>query len=184
MTPELGGSQISALLESVPGIARVLRSPVADGIVNMIRAGARLEPFNRTDAEELIRFAIRRSLITETEGDKVLSEIKGIGYKRKAKTAARKFVPSAKKPNPFRKAVPKPVVKPVAPKPEKKVAEAATEKKATKKPVKPVKTVAKKAVKKAVKKTVKKTVKKAVKKTAKKATKKSTKDKKTTKRRR
>ena len=173
MTPELGGSQISALLESVPGIARVLRSPVADGIVNMIRAGARLEPFNRTDAEELIRFAIRRSLITETEGDKVLSEIKGIGYKRKAKTAARKFVPSAKKPNPFRKAVPKPVVKPVAPKPEKKAAKAATEKKAPKN-----------AVKTAAKKAVKKTVKKAVKKTAKKATKKSTKDKKTTKRRR
>ena len=177
MTPELGGSQISALLESVPGIARVLRSPVADGIVNMIRAGARLEPFNRTDAEELIRFAIRRSLITETEGDKVLSEIKGIGYKRKAKTAARKFVPSAKKPNPFRKAVPKPVVKPVPPKPEKTVAKTATEKKAPKNAVKT-------AAKKAVKKTVKKTVKKAVKKTAKKATKKSTKDKKTTKRRR
>ena len=177
MTPELGGSQISALLESVPGIARVLRSPVADGIVNMIRAGARLEPFNRTDAEELIRFAIRRSLITETEGDKVLSEIKGIGYKRKAKTAARKFVPSAKKPNPFRKAVPKPVVKPVPLKPEKTVAKAATEKKAPKNAVKT-------AAKKAVKKTVKKTVKKAVKKTAKKATKKSTKDKKTTKRRR
>ena len=133
MTPELGGSQISALLESVPGIARVLRSPVADGIVNMIRAGARLEPFNRTDAEELIRFAIRRSLITETEGDKVLSEIKGIGYKRKAKTAARKFVPSAKKPNPFRKAVPKPVVKPVPPKPEKKAAKATAAKKAVKK---------------------------------------------------
>ena len=42
MAADLGGSQISALLESVPGIRNVLRSPVADALVNMIRAaGAR-----------------------------------------------------------------------------------------------------------------------------------------------
>ena len=42
---ELGGSQITSLLETLPGIAQVLRSPVADAIVNLIRAGARLQEF-------------------------------------------------------------------------------------------------------------------------------------------
>ena len=41
MAADLGGSQISALLESVPGIRNVLRSPVADALVNMVRAAAR-----------------------------------------------------------------------------------------------------------------------------------------------
>ena len=31
---ELGGTQISSLMEVLPGIAQVLRSPVADAIVN------------------------------------------------------------------------------------------------------------------------------------------------------
>ena len=45
MARELGGSQISALLESVPGIANVLRSPVADALMGMIRAGAGVAEF-------------------------------------------------------------------------------------------------------------------------------------------
>ncbi len=44
MAAQLGGHQISALLESLPGSASVLRSPVADAIVNMIRAGAAEDP--------------------------------------------------------------------------------------------------------------------------------------------
>lgn len=170
MAPELGGSQISALLESVPGIARVLRSPVADAIVNMIRAGARLEPFNRTDAEELIQFAIRRGLINSVEGDQVLKEIKGIGgRKRPSKTPVKKSYPQTKKPSPFRRSVPKPPPKPVPiPTPEvkevaKKPVAAATKKKPaakkapTKAPTKAPKKVAKKAAKKSTKKSANKT---------------------------
>jgi len=50
---ELGGSQISTLLETLPGIANVLRSPVADALGSVIRAAARLTEFNIADAEEL-----------------------------------------------------------------------------------------------------------------------------------
>ena len=164
MAPELGGSQISALLESVPGIARVLRSPVADAIVNMIRAGARLEPFNRTDAEELIQFAVRRGLINSVEGDQVLREIKGIGgRKRPSKTTVKKSYPQTKKPSPFRRSVPKPAPQPVpqpvpkpVPKPAaKKVAKKTVAKAKQKKPA--AKKVAKKAAKKSTKKSTKNT---------------------------
>ena len=57
MVSELGGSQISTLLETLPGIANVLRSPVADALGNVIRAGARLADFQVQDAEELVRYA-------------------------------------------------------------------------------------------------------------------------------
>ena len=60
MVSELGGSQISTLLETLPGIANVLRSPVADALGNVIRAGARLADFQVQDAEELVRYATRR----------------------------------------------------------------------------------------------------------------------------
>ena len=63
MVSELGGSQISTLLETLPGIANVLRSPVADALGNIIRAGARLSEFNVQDAEELVRYATRRGLL-------------------------------------------------------------------------------------------------------------------------
>ncbi len=150
MAPELGGSQISALLESVPGIARVLRSPVADAIVNMIRAGARLEPFNRTDAEELIQFAVRRGLISSVEGDQLLGEIKGIGgRKRPSKTTVKKSYPQTKKPSPFRRSVPKPPPKPETKKEAKKIVTKVKEKKPA------AKKVAKKSVKKSTKKTTK-----------------------------
>ena len=43
---DLGKSQLSSLLETVPGLASVLRSPVADAIVNMVRAGAGLRDFD------------------------------------------------------------------------------------------------------------------------------------------
>ena len=155
MAPELGGSQISALLESVPGIARVLRSPVADAIVNMIRAGARLEPFNRTDAEELIQFAVRRSLINSVEGDQVLREIKGIGgRKRPSKTTVKKSYPQTKKPSPFRRSVPKPAPQPVPKPAAKKLAKKTVAKAKRKKPA--AKKVAKKAAKKSTKKSIKK----------------------------
>jgi len=72
---ELGGSQISTLLETLPGIANVLRSPVADALLNVIRAGAGLGEFAIADAEELIRYAVRRGLVGSEEGERALAEL-------------------------------------------------------------------------------------------------------------
>jgi hypothetical protein len=75
MPAELGGSQISSLLEALPGIASVLRSPVADALVKAIRAAAGVGDFSAEDAEELVRYAVRRGLIGPDEGDRVLAEV-------------------------------------------------------------------------------------------------------------
>ena len=77
MSAELGGSQISSLLEALPGIASVLRSPVADALVKAIRAAAGVGEFTMDDAEELVRYAVRRGLIGPEEGDRVLADIEG-----------------------------------------------------------------------------------------------------------
>jgi len=92
MARELGGSQISALLESVPGIVNVLRSPVADALVNMIRAGAGIEEFDVGYAEELVQYAVRRGLIGASEGDEVLADVRAVskGRGRRKKSAAKK----------------------------------------------------------------------------------------------
>ncbi|MEP7326337.1 MAG: hypothetical protein ABI836_10345 [Gemmatimonadota bacterium] len=84
---DLGGSQISTLLETLPGIANVLRSPVADALINVIRSAARLSDFAVADAEELIRYAVRRSLVGNEEGDRVLAEVQA-AQRRKAEKAA------------------------------------------------------------------------------------------------
>ncbi len=86
---ELGGSQISTLLETLPGIAQVLRSPVADAIVNLSRAAARLTEFRIADAEELVRYATRRSLLGNDEGERVLTEIRAAEQRRVEKAAER-----------------------------------------------------------------------------------------------
>lgn len=75
MPAELGGSQISSLLEALPGIASVLRSPVADALVRAIRAAAGVGDFSVEDAEELVRYAVRRGLIGPDEGDRVLADV-------------------------------------------------------------------------------------------------------------
>jgi hypothetical protein len=87
MAAELGESQLSSLLESVPGLANVLRSPVADAIVHMIRAGAGLGEFRIQDARELVQYATRRGLIPSSEGTELLEEVErsGNGYRQKAK---------------------------------------------------------------------------------------------------
>jgi hypothetical protein len=87
MAAELGGSQISALLESVPGIANVLRSPVADAMVNLIRAAGGVREFDLADAEELVQYAVRRGLINGSEGEQVLADVRGSG-KRKSPSHA------------------------------------------------------------------------------------------------
>ncbi len=90
MAAQLGGHQISALLESLPGIASVLRSPVADAIVSMIRAGAGLGDFHESDANELVQYAVRRGLLGFEEGEELLAAIRGAGKKSRGKTRAKK----------------------------------------------------------------------------------------------
>jgi len=93
---ELGGSQISTLLETLPGIANVLRSPVADALGNVIRAGARLAEFSVQDAEELVRYATRRGLLGQEEGDRLLGEVHAAEQRRIDKAADRERALKAK----------------------------------------------------------------------------------------
>ena len=96
MISELGGSQISTLLETLPGIANVLRSPVADALGSVIRAAARIGDFNVADAEELIRYATRRGLLGNEEGDRILAEVHAAQQKRLDKAADREKAMKAK----------------------------------------------------------------------------------------
>ena len=90
MSAELGGSQISSLLEALPGIASVLRSPVADALVKAIRGAAGVGEFAFEDAEELIRYAVRRGLIGADEGERVLGDVEeALKAKRKAARGAK-----------------------------------------------------------------------------------------------
>ncbi|MDH4347956.1 MAG: hypothetical protein OEW17_04055, partial [Gemmatimonadota bacterium] len=89
MATELGPSQISTLLEALPGIANVLRSPVADALLNVIRAAARLGEFQIADAEELIKYATRRSLLGVEEGERVLVEVKAQAERRAERASVR-----------------------------------------------------------------------------------------------
>lgn len=96
MVSELGGSQISTLLETLPGIANVLRSPVADALGNVIRSAARLTDFSVADAEELVKYATRRSLLGQEEGDRLLAEIHAAQQRRADKAADRERALRAK----------------------------------------------------------------------------------------
>jgi hypothetical protein len=127
---ELGGALMSTLLESLPGIANVLRSPVADALVGIIRSAARIEEFELTDAQELLQYASRRGLLAEDECVRVLQEVDVANQKRasraavrakrsKAKSTARK---KAKKAAPKKSGAKKPSArKPVKSKPRKAV---------------------------------------------------------------
>jgi hypothetical protein len=99
MVADLGGSQISALLESVPGIRNVLRSPVADALVNMVRAAADLRPFSYAEADELMQYAVRRGLINASEGEQVLIDVRGAeaAARKRAREEARQQKPAARK---------------------------------------------------------------------------------------
>lgn len=96
MVSELGGSQISTLLETLPGIANVLRSPVADALGSVIRAAARVGEFNVADAEELVRYATRRGLLGHEEGERLLAEVHAAEQKRLDKAADRERAQKAK----------------------------------------------------------------------------------------
>ena len=109
---DLGGSQISTLLETLPGIANVLRSPVADALINVIKAGARLGEFAVSDAEELIKYATRRGLVAQEEGDRVLAEVLQAQRRKLDKAAEReKALKGRVKPKPKAKMTKKPAQK-------------------------------------------------------------------------
>jgi hypothetical protein len=107
MARELGGSQISALLESVPGIVNVLRSPVADALVGMIRAGAGLGEFRLDNAKELVQYAVRRGLISGAEGDRLLEEVRAVSPRKGSRRASVAKKARAKKKATPKKATPK-----------------------------------------------------------------------------
>jgi hypothetical protein len=96
LASELGASQISTLLEALPGIANVLRSPVADALLNVIRAGARIGEFQLADAEELIKYATRRGLVANDEGDRVLADVREAALRRAEKAAEKEKDKAAK----------------------------------------------------------------------------------------
>ncbi|MGH7583663.1 MAG: hypothetical protein ACREL5_10600 [Gemmatimonadales bacterium] len=133
---ELAAPQISSLMEALPGIAAVLRSPVANAMVALSRAAADLEEFQLADAEELLRFGVRRNLLTPEEVDKVLEELQAVVAKRPRPPQPKK-VPPPKPPAPKVPHRPKGIqLKPMArrppppapapaPKPKPKVAAAA-----------------------------------------------------------
>lgn len=131
MATELGGMQVTSLLEALPGIAAVLRNPVADAFVGLIRAGARLGEFNVADAEEILRYAVRRTLMTQDETDRILADVKEANERRAERALEREKGKAAKKaaavaPKPKAKPKPKPVsakkplVKPTKPAKKKK----------------------------------------------------------------
>jgi hypothetical protein len=108
---ELGGTQISSLMEVLPGIAKVLRSPVADAIVNLIRAACRVREFDLADADEILKFAVRRNLMAQEESERVLAEARAIVSKRAERELERQ---KPKKPVPKPKAKAKALKKPKA----------------------------------------------------------------------
>lgn len=117
MVSELGGAQISTLLESLPGIANVLRSPVADALVSVIRAGARLSEFDIADADELVKYATRRGLLAEDEGERLMLDLQAAHQKKLDRIAARPAKPAKGKNGKGAGSRPKPKAKAAKPKP-------------------------------------------------------------------
>lgn len=154
MVTDLGGAQITSLLEALPGIAQVLRSPVADAFVSLIRQAARHQDFQLSDAEEVLRYSVRRNLMSQDESERILAELRE-GIQRRADRAADRA--EARKPPAAARVVPK-----VKPKATAKAKPVAAKPKAAKpvKAAKPAKTArpAKAAVRSAPKPAAKKKV--------------------------
>jgi hypothetical protein len=93
---ELSSTTITNILEAVPGIKTVLRSPAADAMVNLTRVAAGVGSFDLKDARELMRFAFRRGLINNEEHDQVLADVEGASRARHDRLAARKAVRDGK----------------------------------------------------------------------------------------
>jgi hypothetical protein len=74
---------------------------VADALLNIIRSAARIAEFQVADADELVKYAVRRGLVGAEEGDRVLVEIHEANQRRAEKAEARahpkgKLKPKAK----------------------------------------------------------------------------------------
>lgn len=114
---DLAGTQLTSLLEALPGIAHVLRSPVADAFINVIKAATDQAPFNLADAEEIMRYSVRRNLLSADESERVLAEARnGMVQQAAAAKANAKLVKAAAaaKARPVaRKAAPKKAARPV-----------------------------------------------------------------------
>lgn len=93
MATELGGTQITSLMEVLPGIAQVLRSPVADAIVSLIRTASRTPQFELNAADEILKFAVRRNLMGAEESERVLAEARAVVAKRAERAAAAELKP-------------------------------------------------------------------------------------------
>ena len=110
-------------MEALPGIAAVLRNPVADAFVGLIKAGSRITDFKVGDAEEILRYAVRRTLMTQDETDRILAEVRDATERRAEKAAERERGKAARKaaaPLPKPKAKLAAKAKPAAKKPAKK----------------------------------------------------------------
>jgi hypothetical protein len=109
-------------MEVLPGIAQVLRSPVADAIVNLIKAACRVREFDLADAEEMLKYAVRRNLMAADESERVMAEARAM-VQRRAERAAEREKPkkpaTAAKPRPKAKTRPKALKRP-AKKPSRK----------------------------------------------------------------
>ena len=97
---ELSSTTITNILEAVPGIKTVLRSPAADAMVNLTRVAAGIGNFDLKDARELMRFAFRRGLINNEEHDHVLADVEGASRARHDRLAARKAARDGKRKKP------------------------------------------------------------------------------------
>lgn len=109
---DLSGTQISSLLETLPGIAQVLRSPVADAFIGLIRAGTRQAEFDLGDAEEVMRYAVRRNLISADESEQILAEARRLAGPAKPRPPEKAKGAAVKAKAPAQPAKPKVVKKP------------------------------------------------------------------------
>jgi hypothetical protein len=87
---ELAGAQLSNLLETLPGISKVLRSPVADAFVGLIQAASGKGEFKLADVEEVLRYAVRRNLMPEPESEEVLAAARLALVEQEAERKAKK----------------------------------------------------------------------------------------------
>jgi hypothetical protein len=165
VTTELSSTTITNILEAVPGIKTVLRSPAADAMVNLTRAAVGLGGFDIKDARELMRFAFRRGLINNEEHDRVLAEVEVAARARQDRLDARKAARGETSKGPGRPqaahpAKPKPHAKQPTGKPKAKP-KAVPKRKVVVKKAKPVRKPASKGKPKLAKRPAKKPVAKA-----------------------
>ena len=92
-------------MEVLPGIAQVLRSPVADAIVSLVRAASKVPQFDLGAADEVLKFAVRRNLMLADESERILAEARALVAKRVERAAERE---KPKKPLPAQRQKPKP----------------------------------------------------------------------------